>query len=112
MGALGRAITRWVMGTLVALILIGGLAAIAWVGLGLVGLQIPPGLYVLLTGGTVLLALTQGAASTHRPAAPPTPPRRARSENDELLDLLIRREARRRSRGEADGPDEPGDPRA
>ena len=109
MGALGRAITRWVMGTLVALVLIGGLAAIAWVGLGLVGLQIPPGLYVLLTGGTVFLALTQGAAATHRPAAPPTPPRRARSENDELLDLLIRREARRRSRGETDDPDEPGD---
>ena len=109
MGALGRAITRWVMAILVALILIGGLAAIAWVGLGLVGLQIPPGLYVLLTAGTVLLALTQGTAATHRPPAPPTPTRRARSENDELLDLLIRREARRRSRGETDDPDEPGD---
>jgi hypothetical protein len=105
MGAMGRAITRWVIGSLVALVLIGGLSAIVWLGLGLAGLHVPPGLYVLGTIAMVLLALNQGNGATRRPAPLPTPPRRRRSEDADLVDLLIRREVRRRGGASEDGPD-------
>jgi hypothetical protein len=105
MGTLGRAITRWVIGTLVAFVLIGGISAIVWLGLGQAGLHIPPGVYVLGTIAMVLFALVQGNRATRPTASPPTPPRRRRSEDADLVDLLIRREVRRRGGGDEDAPD-------